>query len=422
MAKFLIGGLCFLAVAEAATAQLLKKLNPFDSVPTVSVTLEHPPKLGRQIQQIEKVAFAQAEGECADEFVDSLIADFVGNGVQVTDRHHLEALLAEHEFSLSGLVNRSDAVALGEILGPTALVFVTVRRCATNTQQLTNHRKTYTGKMSYEYIARTTAYFKGTIQVVDLATARVYSARTIDETFSRENSSPTGQPEYPDAYETKDAVIERAVRTVNQLFFSWTEDRSLPFYDDKDCNLKLAYSLVLAGDVSGAIEQSQANVEACEVYREKKPRLVARAYYNLGMACCLADDFERGMEFLNYSLQLRPHDVTSKSLAECRRGQQVAAALEDFETGEDPAASSGEAPSDGGQPVEARLAQLKQLHVADLITREVYAKKVAAIISRDGAPGETMEKRLRNLKQLYEQKLISQELYERKVSQVLGDV
>ena len=78
--------LCGLLAGQTATAQLLKKINPFDSVPTVRVSLVHPPLLGDQIRQIEQVAFAQAEGECAPEFVDSLISDFVGSGVEVVDR------------------------------------------------------------------------------------------------------------------------------------------------------------------------------------------------------------------------------------------------------------------------------------------------------------------------------------------------
>lgn len=420
--------LCGLLAGHTAAAQILKKLNPFDSVPTVRVSLVHPPLLGDQIRQIEQVAFAQAEGECAPDLVDSLISDFVSSGVEVVDRQNLEAILDESEFSLSGLVNPKDAVQLGKILGPTALIFVTVRRCTTDQQRLTNHRTSrVSGKPIYQFISRTTAYLRGSVQVVDLSTARIHSARTFDETVKRENTSSTGEVAYPDRFQVKDSAIASAVREIHRLFFPWGEVKSLPFYDDKDCNLKLAYNLVLGGDLTGAIRQSEANIQACEIYRLKKPKLVARAYYNLGMSCCLADDFERGMEYLDQSLQLRPHDVTSTSLAECRRGQQAAREMKEFLEGQHATTqSTGVTPAREGEqseePVEDRLKKLAGIYESELITRDLYSKRIAAIISQAGAPGETDEERLRNLKQLFEDGLIPQELYERTVSEILGDI
>ncbi len=407
----------WVALSTSSSAQTLKKLNPFADVPKVHVTLEHPPQLSLEI---ERVAFATAEGECADDFVDALISDFVSNGVEVIDRAHLEALLAEHEFSLSGVVDRESALELGRILGPTTLIFVKIRRCTTEKQSQNNHRTTYTGRAVYEYISKTIGYVKGSIQIVDLATARIHSARTVDQTVQRQNTSSGGQPAHPSAYDTIDAALQQATGRVHRLFFPWVETEWFPYFDDKDCNLKLAYNLIRANDMSAAIEQSETNLQACQAFREKKPKLVARAYYNLGVVRCLADQFDEGIEALNESLQLRPNEITSSALATCRNNWKAAEQMATFDA--EATAEAVELEKAAEEDPSEELAKLEKLRARDLITQDIYAKKVGAIISRSGPPGETPEDQLASLKKLLGIGLISEELYERKVSKILSDL
>ncbi|OLC74315.1 MAG: hypothetical protein AUH78_11445 [Gemmatimonadetes bacterium 13_1_40CM_4_69_8] len=111
------------AAVTTAQAQFFDKL----SNPTTSVTLKHPPGLGLKIS---KIAFGPASGTCADQIVEALISDFVSQQMEVVDRQHLGAILAEHNLTTSGYVDQASAAALGKILGPSALVFVRTQRCA----------------------------------------------------------------------------------------------------------------------------------------------------------------------------------------------------------------------------------------------------------------------------------------------------
>lgn len=294
----------------------------------VAVRLEHPPALR---MTVNRVAFGAAEGQCADELVDALIATFVNQGVEVIDRLHLQALLAEHEFSVSGLVDRASVAELGKILGPTALIFVNSRRCTTEQQRLTDQRNILLVGKTLVFTSRTTAYFKGSVQVIDLGTARIHSARAIDEQVKLENQARGGQPEFPSTYEAVDRVLQLAAHRVHQLFFPWTEQRTLRFYDADECNLKLAYNLVQAGDYEAALEQSKQNATECDRYRSTKPRLSARARYNLGMAHFLVGDHDTALDELEESLRIRPDETTSAAMAECRRAKQTAEQMAKYE-------------------------------------------------------------------------------------------
>src|SRR5206468_6773091 len=57
---------------------------------------EASPGLGLKIS---KIAFGPASGTCADQIVEALISDFVSQQVEVVDRQHLGAILAEHNLT-----------------------------------------------------------------------------------------------------------------------------------------------------------------------------------------------------------------------------------------------------------------------------------------------------------------------------------
>ena len=360
--------------------------------PTITVTLEHPPILSLSV---ERIAFGPATGECADEFVDALVADFVNNGVEVIDRNHVQAILDEHKFSSSGVVDRKSAAELGKILGPVALVFANVRRCASETQRLTNHRPNrVTGETIYSYISKTSGYFKASVQIIDLATARIHTARTIDETFSLQNESSSGPPEFHSKYTLTDIVISKGVHRVHQMFFPWKETKTLKFYDSKDCNLKLAYNLVQAGNYAAALDQSQSNLVVCQ---GEKPKVQARAYYNAGMSNFLLANHDAALGYFDQSLRIRPDEVTSQAMAECQKAKEAQMAMEKYEAQADSQStamggSTGIAPvslsttpsstpaAKGGTTVEERLEKLKSLFDKGLITEEEYNAKRAEIL------------------------------------------
>lgn len=354
--------------------------------PTVNVTIEHPPALGLDVH---RVAFGPATGECAEQFLDALLAQFVENGVEVTDREHLDAILAQHKLSFSGFVDQATAVEMGRILGPSALVFVKVARCTTERKTTRDEVSTFDyvkgqAVNRQRYTATTTGYFKGSVQVVDLSTGRIFSARQLDATEPLSNQALEQMPEFPSTFDALDAAMRTAVGEVHRLFFRWSESRELIFYDDKDCGLKVAAQLLAAGDSQGSIHQSRENLATCKQSPKTKPKLLARATYNLGIALFITGHHDSAIDYLTEALRLGVGETASTAIAECRRAQQLAAELRRVEERaelDDKRPSAKASPAAAAGDAEERLRRLDELRAKGLLSEKEYQRKRDEILA-----------------------------------------
>jgi len=297
------------------------------SNPQINVDLSHPPGLGLKI---DKVAFNTATGDCADQIIDALISDFVNNGVEVIDRNNLEDILSEHDFNLSGYVDRNSAVSIGKIIGPSALLSVKVLRCKTEIKDnLYIDKKKYNGKTkSYyvvrTYIARTTVHLKVSIQTTDLTTGRIFSARILEYSPSFDNKSYEGWPEAPSEFEVQETAFKYLTSDVHKMFFSWTEKTALYFFDNKKGGLKEAFKALKTGDIAQAFEISQKNLEYCKNSDDIKDKILAHAYYNLGMMYFIQNDYDKAIENFQETQKLRSGKIVTNALSKCKKAKTLA--------------------------------------------------------------------------------------------------
>lgn len=321
--------LILFATPSAAHAQFWDKL----SNPTISVTLNHPPGLGLKVN---KIAFGPASGTCADQIVEALISDFVSNQIEVVDRQNLNAILAEHDFTFSGYVDQASAAAIGKILGPSALVFVKTQRCATQQDRLYDTETRYDNrtKSNYAvrvYYSRTRAFLKASIQTVDLATGRIFAARALDYSPEQRNKSYERYPEAPAEFDVLDIAVRAAVTDVHRMFLPWSEPTSLIYYDNKDCGLKQAFELLKSGDVEGAFHRSQENLETCKTDPQVKGKVLAHAYYNVGMSYMMQNEYDKALEHFREAAKLQPGDIVTKAMADCQRAKELVLAMQQVE-------------------------------------------------------------------------------------------
>lgn len=303
----------------------------FDALsnPQVSVKIDHPPGLGLMIN---KVAFNTASGNCADQIIDALISDFVSNNVEVIDRGNLTTILAEHNFNFTGYVDKTTAVEIGKIIGPSALVTVKVLRCETKIQKdLYKIETRYVNKDSYNVrvnIARTSVFLKVSLQTTDLATGRIFAARVLDYAPVRENRSEQGIPEAPSEFDVQEVAFQSLVGETHRLFFPWSHDTLLYYFDDKDGGLKQAYAALKAGDKELALNLSLQNLETCKKTDGIKPKILAHAYYNLGMSYMIKGEYDKAIENFNESQKLRPGTIVTDAIAKCNYSKNEAIELQ----------------------------------------------------------------------------------------------
>ncbi|MFI5186263.1 MAG: CsgG/HfaB family protein [Chitinophagales bacterium] len=303
------------------------------SNPQITVNIQHPPSLGLKIN---KIAFGQATGICADQIVDALVSDFVKNSVEVVDRENLNAILAEHKLTLSGYVDQTSAAAIGKILGPSVLIFVKVQQCSTQQDRLYNietkyNSNTKTNQQVYAYIARTRTHMTVSIQSVDLATARIFAAQTLNYSPEKSNKSYDGYPEYPPEFDLKNAAIQLAVNDIHRMYLPWYEFTKLYFFDDKDFNLKQAFQALKGNNLEQAFDLSMQNLDACKKDEKAKDKILCHAYYNVGMCYMLRNQYDSALAYLNEAERARDENIVKEAIADCQKARSVQQSMRQVE-------------------------------------------------------------------------------------------
>ena len=299
--------------------------------PKVEVEMRHPPGLGLEV---ESVVFGPASGECSEEIIDSMLNSLVNGGLQVLNRSEADLLFAEHEFSQSGWADPASAAAVGEMLGSSVLITLNATRCATE-KKPTYRDRTFTRDERRvrvrTYYSTTSAFVNVTIQVVDLATARVLGVIRGNYKPELVNSSDDGRPEFPSEYDVLDMAYAQANQDVSRRLLGWTETRELIFYDDDDCGLKRAHRALKSGLNDDALTISMENLEVCKNDQKIKDNKLARAYYNVGMSHIIVGDNDTGLEYLREATLLDGNDITAEAIASAERSRQLQAEMRKVE-------------------------------------------------------------------------------------------
>lgn len=311
----------FLGLSITSNAQLFDEL----SNPKVTVNIIHPPALGLKIN---KIAFNPASGNCSEQVIDGLIQDFVNAKVDVIDRSNLNSILAEHNLNVSGYIDKNSAVAIGKILGPSALVTIRVFRCETQkkAEKGTEKKYNYSTKQEYYvnwYKVTTTVFFKASVQTTDLTTGRIFSAQNFEYSPAFYNKSYDGMPEAPSEFDVQAKAFSSLVWDVHKLFFSWTEPTVLYYFDDKDGGLKQAFQALKAGAIDEAYKLSIQNLETCKKTPNIKPKLLAHAYYNVGMSYMINNEYDKAIENFQESQLLRPGNIVTNAISDCTKAKNL---------------------------------------------------------------------------------------------------
>jgi tetratricopeptide (TPR) repeat protein len=323
----IVTGLSLITVS--AEAQVFDRmLNP-----KVDVNLTHPPGFGIKVN---KIAFGPATGTCSEQIVDALLSDFVTNNVEVIDRSNLNTILSEHKFTLSGSVDQTSAAKLGKILGPSILLFVNVQRCAAEQDRLYEKETKYdkvrrVNYIQYSYIARTRVFLKLSVRTVDLATGRIFAAKSFDYSPQQVNKSYDGYPEFPASYDIQDYAFKCAVNDIHKLYFPWNERRSLYFFDDKDYGLKQAYRALSNGNLDEAFSLSEKNLEAVKKDEKAKPKFISHANYNLGMCYMLKSEYDMALQYLNEANKVKSGSIISEAITDCEKAKSLSGSMQKVE-------------------------------------------------------------------------------------------
>jgi len=376
--------------------------------PKINVPVRHPPGLGLQIN---RVAFGPAKGEAAEDFIGSLTGRFTDAGIEVIEREQLDVLLGEQDFGLTGRVDSTSAAAMGEILGPAVLIFVDIPRYQVRQKSLREDWKDKNGYVHRNYISRTQAFAKGQVRAVDLATGKIFKATSIKaEPLLENRSTDDCCPEFPSEFDLQDVAMNQLVGQAHRLFLPWTEMTDVYFFDDKDCDLKVAHGFMKSGNVDVALQQSLANLESCEAKQKIKDKTLAHAHHNVGIAHFATGEFDRAVEHLSAAQRIKSADIHTEAIGECLRAKALADEMQKVED---------------QMALDEGLGNLRTVGAPAGTDGKQTSPAKAPAASPDmkgGKPAASLEERLQKLNTLLKQGLITQKEYDSKKAELLKEL
>ena len=324
-----------LAVPSTAPAQWRKMMNPL-----IPVSIEHPP---RYVLGTDKIIVAPAVGACGDDVTSELIAGFVERESEVLGPDDLALILQVLDLGVRRgySLDKDAALAVGQHVGPGALVRVRVKECDSERTPSSRYVDRKVGRgddaktIKVKILKSTTRFRLGfSVNVTNLATGVTYAAETFSRSRSAHNESEHKQPDYPSVGPLKDSALESAVPEVSKLLFPWTEVERITFFNSvkQTCNLKLAHLALVSGDNERALELSEENIDLCNSEPKAAKTIRSNAYYNAGVMYRVSGEFDTALEYLREAAELRPGaGIIKEAIRECADAKETRQAMLQFE-------------------------------------------------------------------------------------------
>ena len=332
---FSVFALLIFLLAPPAHAQFFEKL--FSK--KIPVRIEHPPGLSLNA---ERVAINLDASYSCDETKNLLqgeiVNDFITGGIEVLDRENLDQILNEQRLATSGITDQTTAVNAEELAAASVILNLRVNSC--DADQERSYRKVTRydkeSKKNYyvrEYLSKASFLLRASVQVTDLRSGHVIGAKSLEKKPEVTNSSFEGYPIYPDSSLLQNQAIDSVTLEVHKMFLPWVETQRLVLYKNKKCNLRQTYNSVKSGLITDALAYAERSVEACNEGAQIKGRkgiktkVVAQAYYNLGMVQMILGEHETAIQTLQRAQQIRPGDLVNKAIGTTQKAWNSRRAL-----------------------------------------------------------------------------------------------
>lgn len=224
------------------------------------------------------------------------------NAFQVVDRKNMNAILEEHNLTLSGLVE-SSSLEVGRLLGPTVLIFGSINKNEYEEEITKREEETEEGEKYFMYDRNGKLTVVTNIRIVDVNTGKIiaaddYSSVKTKKTSSREENPPKISRD--DLY--VNAVQDISNRLVRKIA-PYQENVKVDFEKDRDLpELDLAVSQIRIGDW----EQAKMTLRNAAIKDNLDEKAKAKAYYNYGLVLLYDGQYDQSREAFRRAMLLNP--------------------------------------------------------------------------------------------------------------------
>lgn len=239
--------------------------------------------------------------DIGEKFISSI---FETGYFEVLDRKNLDKILAEHKLTLSGIVDENNSTELGKIVGAAALIVGTLQM--DKYDESISKDDPYVDKKGVEHqtIRRNGSYqLTLTIKVIDIETAKILAVKYLQSTSHRSTSADKKNPPEIDPEslynECVYSVLSQFIRMIapyqEALYAEFETDEQLP-------ELESAIAMFQAGEWKDGLDI----LKACLTKTGLKPEILAKAYYNYGLALMLDGQYDACAPFIKKAMALQP--------------------------------------------------------------------------------------------------------------------
>lgn len=285
----------------------------------VPINVTHPAEIN--MSKYKQIAISNIDGNMGRIFTDDLKGRIIDSGrFTLVDRNRLDEILRELRLSNSDLAQSDKAAKLGNLLPATAIIS---GRMDGDYQEKTesSNDTCYRKKVAYSctnYTRSGKFNTSGSMDVIDVSTGEIMKSKRLANTCE-DNTS--GTDETPPSID-RDALVGKCLNLGLNAFFKaispWSELVAVPFRKDGDIpELEHGINMAKIGDMDGAIATFQRAIKASEMNPNVKPKVIALAYWNLGLALQYSDKFDQATEAFKKSYTLEPSDECMNELKHC---------------------------------------------------------------------------------------------------------
>jgi len=285
----------------------------------VPMTVTHPAEIN--MSKYKQIAISNIDGNMSRLFVDDLKGRIIDSGrFTLVDRNRLDEVMRELNLSNSDLAQTDKAAKLGNLLPATAIITGRYDGDYKENTEASN-AVCYKNNVKYNCINNTrNGKFStsGSIDVIDVSTGEIKKSKRLANTCE-DNTSATD--ETPPAID-RDALVGKCLNQGLDAFFkaisAWSEVVAAPFMKDGDIpDLEVGINTAKVGDMEGAIAIFQKAIKNSELNPNVKPKVIAKAYWDLGLAFQYSDKFNQAADAFKKSYTLEPSDECMNELKHC---------------------------------------------------------------------------------------------------------
>lgn len=307
--------------------------------PRMPVSVTRPAEIN--LKDVKRIAIGDIRGTNGEDLADELETALLNSGrFEVLDRANLEQMMREKRLSLSGQIDETQAAAIGKMLGAGVLIFGRVQ-AADFAENLTyaacSESRSINGKMTPVqgtcYTRTGSGRFEATLQLTDLATAKLITKQPYTKTSIKTLNGPSMNQE-PQRFTSADRAD--TLKAARSALVSDFMKKIAPYRETIEVSFKTSKAVPALKEGIAHARGGQAGkaLEVFELAARDNPGDVA-AQFDLGVAYELNGLFQEALQAYEKAAELKPGD---RQIAEAsaRCGQRASDARRLKEQGASP--------------------------------------------------------------------------------------